>query len=233
MTRAKALSIGIVGGTSPESTAHYYLHIVHRHFREYGDHSYPRILIASLNFQEMLRWQEEGNVDALAGALSRECQALAAGGADFALLAANTMHMYLPRMKSPLPMLTVYDAVADAARAAGLKRLGLTGTRLTMSEPFYREGLKERGLEVVLPSQEDQEAIHRIIFAELVRGVVTPTSALVFGDICRRLMGAGADGILLACTELGMLIAKDVPRFPCLDTAEVHAEAAWRKALGL
>jgi aspartate racemase len=226
-----ARTIGIVGGTSPESTIHYYQYIVRRHQQEYGDHSYPRIVIASVSFQPYIDWQHAGQWDRVAAGLEGECRAVAAAGADFALLAANTMHKVLPQIDSPIPMLSILDAVADAARAGGYGRLGLTGTRFVMSDGFYAQGLEERGIGVTLPDAAQQNAIHAIIYAELIAGIVSENAVSRFGEICADLIARGAEAILLACTELELLTrGRNLP-YTALDSAAIHAEAAWRAAI--
>jgi aspartate racemase len=219
-------TIGIVGGMSPESTLAYYRHIIHAHEAARGDHAYPRIVIASVSFQQYIDWQHAGDWDAIARGLEREVRVLAAAGADFALLAANTMHKVFPAIRAPVPMLHVVDAVAEEAARRGLRRLGLTGTAYTMGDGFYTRALEERGLAVILPEPAEQQAIHRMVYDELIFGRAEAPSRERFGTICRRLVERGADAVLLACTEL-VLIAPDAPY---LDSAEVHAVAAWRRA---
>jgi len=226
------LTIGIVGGTSPESTTQYYRHIIHRHVREYGDHTYPRIVIASVSFQQYIDWQHAGEWERVARGLESELHAVAAAGADFGLLAANTMHRALPLIASPIPVLSIIDAAADAARSCGYTRLGLTGTKFVMADGFYAAGLEKRGIDVVVPDDRQQDEIHRIIYSELIKGVVSEQSARAFHDTCARMTAEGAQAILLACTELELLTAgRDLP-YTVLDSAAIHAEAAWRRAIG-
>jgi len=224
---AEPLTIGIVGGMSPESTVAYYRHITRAHVKEHGDHSYPRMVIACVSFQRYVDWQHAGNWGAIARGLEAEVASLAAAGADFALLAANTMHKVVPEMKLALPLLSVLDAVGEETARRGVRRVGLTGTNFTMSDGFYAAGLVARGLEVVLPEEEERLAIHRMVYDELIFGRPSPASRERFNDISHRLIARGAEVVLLACTEL-VLVAPDVP---WIDTAEVHALAAWRRAL--
>jgi len=224
---ALPLTIGIVGGMSPESTLAYYRHIVRAHVQAHGDHGYPRIVIASVSFQKYIDWQHSGDWGAIARGIEGELRSLAAAGADFALVAANTMHKVLPEVASPVPLLHVLDAVAEEAARRGIRRLGLTGTAFTMGDGFYAAGLEARGLAVVLPEAGEQHTIHRMIYDELIAGRVELASRERFAAISRGLIERGAEAVLLACTEL-ILVAPDV-RY--LDTAEVHALAAWRRAL--
>jgi aspartate racemase len=229
---ARTRTIGIVGGMSPESTATYYQMIVRRHTETCGDHAYPRIVIASVSFQRYVDWLEAGAWGRIRSALGREFAAVAAAGADFAILATNTMHKVLPGLESPIPVLSVFDAVAGAARERGLSRLGLMGTRFTMSDGFYASALAERRIEVVLPDTGEQDDIHRVIFAELIRGVVTTASRRRLAQIAKRLVGRGAEAVLLGCTELQMLEGPSGLGVPTLDTARCHADLAWRVAVG-
>ena len=223
----ESLTIGIVGGISPESTLAYYRHIIRAHTAARGDHSYPRIVVASVSFQRYIDWQHAGDWTAIARGLEQELQALRAAGADFAIIAANTMHKVVPDMVPALPLLHVVDAVAAEAASRGVRRLGLTGTAFTMNDGFYGRGLSERGLEVVLPDEDERRDIHRMVYDELIFGRAETASRERFAAIARRLVERGAEAVLLACTEL-VLIAPDVP---WIDTAEVHALAAWRHAI--
>lgn len=227
-----SLSIGIVGGMSPESTATYYQRIVHRHQREFHDHSYPRIIIASVSFQQYIAWQHEDDWTHIARGLEDELRAVASAGADFALLATNTMHKVLPSIKSPVPILSILDSVGRYARINGLKSLGLTGTKFTMSRGFYSQGLERQGLTVLTPSLSDQETVHRIIYDELILGNVNPISVASFSEIVQRLIGRGAEAILLGCTELGLLTTASPNELLCLDSTRIHADAAWEIAIG-
>ncbi len=225
------LTIGIVGGTSPQSTIEYYRRIVQLHIRERGDHSYPRIVIASVSFQKYINWQHAGDWTKVAAGLQSEMVSLAAAGADFGLLAANTMHKVLPMMDPPIPVLSVLDAVAEECEKLCLRSLGLTGTKFTMEDGYYSEALEARGLKVIIPAEDDRKALHRIIFNELVSGTVNPQSVEEFKGISARLADRGADAVLLACTELELLVQGGGLTLPLIDTAQVHADAAWRRAV--
>ena len=222
--------IGIVGGLSPESTTHYYRHIIDCHRRLRGDQDFPRMVVASVNFGQYLSWQQANRWDLLAGGLRAEFAALKAAGADFALVASNTPHKVLPLEGSPLPLLDIRDAVAAECRRRGITRIALTGTAYTMRDDFYAARLRAQGLEVALPLPREQAVIHRLIFGELVHGKVTPEGRQTFAVIARRLLHEGAEAILMGCTELGMLVNPVQPEFPCLDSMEIHATAAWNYA---
>lgn len=226
-TKGQALTIGIVGGMSPESTVIYYRRIVRKHQEVFGDHGYPRVVIASVSFQRYVEWQHAQDWDSIARGLEGEFRAVAAAGADFALLATNTMHKVLPDISSPVPVLNIMDAVARHALGRGLSRLGLTGTLFTMSDGFYARGLEERGLGVVLPDGAQQERIHRIIYDELIAGRVEPASVEEFARIASDLSRRGAEAILLGCTELGLLTESGAFPAEVIDSTLLHADAAW------
>ena len=225
------LTIGIVGGTSPESTVSYYRHIVRKHQTEFKDHSYPRILICSVSFQQYIDWQHAGDWNSVARGLEKEMQSLAAAGADFALLAANTMHKVLPQLIRPIPILSILDVVSASVKERGIHRVGLVGTKFTMSRGFYVEELEKRGLAVVLPVPADQDVIHKIIFEELIAGKVLPASVEAFARIVSNLSSRDADAVFLGCTELDMLADQVKPGCLFIDSAKVHAEAAWSVAM--
>lgn len=226
------LNIGIVGGMSPESTLIYYQHIIQRHKREFHDHSYPRIIIASVSFQQYIKWQHDGAWDKVAGSLKKEFDAIAAAGADFAVLATNTMHKVLPLIESPIPILHIMDVVGRYAKTNNIGCVALTGTKFTMRDGFYAQGLKERGLRVVIPNELQQETIHRTIYTELIEGKVEAASVREFAKIAEDLSGRGAEAVLLGCTELGLLVRDGSTRVKMIDSTLLHAEEAWRLSTG-
>lgn len=232
MDTQQSLTIGIVGGMSPESTVSYYQHIVRRHQLDFHNHSYPRIVIASVSFQRYIEWQHEGAWDRIAKELESEFQAVAAAGADFAVLATNTMHKVLPQTSSPIPVLSIIDVVARYSKAKGIKRVGLTGTRFTMSDGFYAEGLEARGLKVLLPNKSGQEMIHNIIYNELIFGKVNSASAQKFDEAARDLLNRGADAVILGCTELALLMQEVPAHSEYIDSTQIHADAAWEVSIG-
>ena len=226
------LTIGIVGGMSPESTVTYYQHIVRRHEAEFQDHNYPRVIIASVSFQKYIDWQHEGKWDQITRELTMEFQSVAAAGAEFALLATNTMHKVLASIRSTIPVLSVIDAVGDHARRRGITSLGLTGTKFTMSTGFYAQGLERQGLTVLTPSASQQETIHRIIYDELIFGQINPGSIERFSRIAQDLSSKGAGSILLGCTELELLTRDDSAGIKFIDSTRIHADAAWETSIG-
>lgn len=233
MVMKRPLTIGIVGGMSPESTVIYYQQIVHRHQLQFHNHSYPRIVITSVSFQQYIDWQHDESWEEIARGLEQEFESLAAAEADFAVLATNTMHKVLPLIKSSIPILSILEVVGRYAGANNLKTIGLTGTRFTMSDGFYAQGLESHGLKVVLPSMAQQEEIHRIIYEELIAGEVKASSSSEFARIAQDLSERGAQAILLGCTELVMLVKDSPLELETIDSTRLHADAAWRRAVGL
>jgi aspartate racemase len=225
------LTIGIVGGMSPESTMTYYRLIIRKHETEFHDHSYPRIIISSVSFQRYIDWQHKGDWASIAEALEKEFIAIAAAGADFAVLATNTMHKVLPAIKSSIPVLSIFEVIESFARLHGVKSVGLTGTRFTMADGFYAKELDDRGLRVLIPDEAAQELIHTIIYNELISGKILPSSIGQFEEVARSMLARGADAVLLACTELELLTRGQGNQIRFIDTTKLHAEAAWKAAI--
>lgn len=225
--------IGILGGVSAESTLAYYRTITREYIRRFGHTGYPEILIYSVSFREYAELQHAGRWGELAARMAQVFQALARAGADFGLIAANTLHLVFPQVaaRSPIPLLSIVDATARAIGEAGLTTVGLLGTRFTMEKGFFRHGLARHGIGVLVPGPEDREEIHRIIYQELVRGEVREDSRRRALGVIEGLARRGAQGVVLGCTELPLLVrAQDTP-LPLFDTARIHALAALEEAL--
>ena len=225
-------TIGIIGGMSPESTVTYYQHIVRCHELEFHDHNYPRMVIVSVSFQQYITWQHDSAWEQIRSALEGEFNRAAAAGATFIVLATNTMHKVLPAIDSEVPVLSIVDAVYEHARQHQIHCVGLTGTRFTMSDRFYADALRRRGLRVITPSPSQQNVIHDIIYNELISGEVHAESEQQFLQISHELTRKGADAVLLGCTELEMLTRQHAAGIKFIDSTRVHARAAWQIALG-
>jgi aspartate racemase len=225
--------IGIIGGLSPESTASYYLHITRTYVERYGDDGYPEILIYSVNLKKYHRWRSENRWDLIAEDLIISAKSLQKAGADFGLIATNTMHKVFDVVKDAvsIPLINIIDATAQRAGKMGLKKLGLLGTQYTMSDGFYHDQVTRYGLDTIVPDTEDQGVIHRIIVEELVRGKLLEASKFEYIRVINGLVGLGAEGIILGCTEIPLLIKQKDSSVPILDTADIHAEAALEFAL--
>jgi aspartate racemase len=222
---------GIIGGLGPESTVEYYRLIVTLYRGRTGDGGYPHVIINSVDMKRLI---DAFSADDRAGAadyLAAEVSRLARAGADFALLSANTPHMVFDEVerRSTIPMLSIVRATRDAAKASGLKRLGLFGTRFTARAGFYGEALAAAGITLALPDDDEQEYIHERYMNELVNGVFLPETRARLVAIARRLRDEeGIEGLILGGTELP-LILRDADSadagVPFLDTTRIHAEA--------
>ena len=228
-------TIGLLGGMSWESTIPYY-QTVNRVVRDRlgGLHS-AKLLLYSVDFHEVEacqssgRWAEAGDM-LVAGARSLE-----RGGAEFLVLCTNTMHKVARQIEAAvgIPLLHIADATAARVTAAGLKRIGLLGTRFTMEEDFYRGRLEGGyGLEVVVPVGEARETVHRIIYDELCCGRILDESRAAYRRIVNDLLAQHVEGVILGCTEIGLLLRPGDVEIPLFDTAVIHAEEAARYALG-
>ncbi len=225
-------TVGLIGGMSWESTALYY-RLMNEAVRERlgGLHS-ARIVLHSVEFAEVEAlqraeaWEEAGTL--LAGA----ARSLERAGAEALVLCTNTMHKVAPAIEAAttVPFIHIADPTAAAAKAAGLERVGLLGTRFTMEQPFYRDRLERvHGIEVVVPGASDRETVHRTIYEELCLGMVDEASREAFRAVIGRLVASGAQAVILGCTEIGMLVGPQDSPVPVLDTTALHAcaAAAW------
>jgi aspartate racemase len=221
-------TIGLLGGMSWESTAHYY-RVLNEAVRDRagGLHS-AEILMHSVDFAPIAELQRQDDWETAAIRLGDAARGLAAAGADFLVIATNTMHIVAPQIEAAagIPVLHIADPTADAALAAGVTTLGLLGTRFTMEKDFYTRRLEERGLTAIVPEAPDRDTVHRIIYDELVLGIVRDESRAEYRAVIQRLIDRGADGIVYGCTEIMMLVGADDASVPTFDTTELHALAA-------
>ena len=226
-------TIGLIGGMSWESTISYY-QIINETVRERlgGLHS-AKILLYSVDFDEIERYQSSGQWEQAGHILGRAAQTLEGSGADFILLCTNTLHKVAAQIAAMIhiPLLHIADATADALQRDGVRRVALLGTKYTMTENFYRQKLADRGFEVLLPDASDMEQIHRIIFQELCLGQICETSRRFFCRVIERLKLQGAEAAILGCTEIGLLLHPEDPSLPLYDTAALHARHAAELAL--
>jgi len=225
--------IGILGGLTPESTITYYMHIVHRYHELYGNHGYPETIIVGVSFQQYEDWMMKEDWDSIEKALLEGLKTLKRAGADFAVIATNTMHILFEKLQKQIdiPLISIVDATAEAIKAEGFKKVGLIGTQFSMTKPFYREGLKKQGIEVVTPNKEDRDYIVKVIFEELSIGKLTEESRKGYLKIIDKLVEQGAEGIVLGCTEIPLLIRQKDTDVKVFDTATVHAEKALQYAI--
>ncbi len=224
--------IGLLGGMSWESSIEYY-RIVNERVRERagGLHS-AHCVLYSVDFAEIERLQVSGDWEEAGNRLAEAAAALAMAGADFIVLCTNTMHKVADEI-TVLPLLHLGDATADAVTKAGVTRVGLLGTAFTMEQDFYRDRLAAHGLDVLVPDEDDRAEVHRIIYEELVVGVVKDDSRDTYRKVIQRLVDRGAEGVILGCTEIELLIGQDDSPVPVFATTRLHAELAADHALGL
>jgi aspartate racemase len=222
-------TIGLIGGMSWESSLEYYRLINEGVKARLGGLHSARCLMASVDFAEIEEFQRRGEWDRAAGVLCETARDLERGGAECVVLCTNTMHKVAPALEAGvgIPLLHIADATAEQIRRAGLKRVGLLGTRFTMEESFYRGRLEQRfGLQVLIPDAAQRALVHRVIYEELVLGVVNPASRSEYTRIMQSLAGMGAQAVILGCTEIGLLVGEKDSPVPLYDTTRIHAEAA-------
>jgi aspartate racemase len=227
-------TIGLIGGMSWESTVPYYRLLNQRVRERLGGHHSARCLLYSVDFDEVERLQRAGDWAAAGELLAGVAATLERAGAELLVLCTNTMHKVAPAIESRvgIPLLHIGDATAQAIRGAGLETVGLLGTRFTMEQDFYRERLSaSHGLRVLVPGQEDREDVHRIIYEELCTGVLREESRRRYREVIAGLVRSGAQGIVLGCTEIGLLVGQDDAPVPVFDTTALHAAAAVEFAL--
>lgn len=227
-------TIGLLGGMSWESTALYY-QIINRTVAEQlgGLHS-AKIVLHSVDFAEIARLQSAGDWDAAGHLLAALATKLELAGADLLVLCTNTMHKVAEVIAArvQIPLLHIADPTAQTIRAAGIKCVGLLGTRFTMQQDFYRARLEQHGLQVLIPSPDDGDIVHRVIFEELCLGKLSDSARAEYRRIMATLVAQGAQGIILGCTEITLLVKAEDATVPLFDTTLLHARAAALFALG-
>jgi aspartate racemase len=220
--------IGILGGMSPESTTLYYEQITRNYTEQYGDYGYPEILIYSVNFQKFVDWQRNGQWHEVAREMATALERLHVAGADFGLIATNTMHFVFDEVQQAvhMPLVRIVDATVEAILAAGLRSVGLLGTVFTMRERFFRDRLERSGIAALVPEPPDQLQVNEVIYQELCRGEILPDSRRRFLEIIERLRDRGAQGIVLGCTAIPLLLQPQHCDLPLFNTALLHAAKA-------
>ncbi len=225
--------IGILGGMSPESTVEYYQHITRAYTERFGDYGYPEIIIYSVSFQPYVDWPNQDRWDLVTQGLSEAALKLEAAGADFIVIATNTMHLVFDQVQASVtvPMLSLLDAVGDAVLARGIETVGLLGTKFTMEKAFYQDALARKGITVLVPDAQDRAYVNAVIYDELVAGQIRDESRAGYVAIIRKLAERGAEGVILGCTEIPLLVSEEDAGMPLFDTTVIHAEAALNYAL--
>lgn len=221
-------TIGLIGGMSWESTVTYY-QIINETIKEQlgGLHS-AKCILYSVDFDEIEKYQAAGNWKKSGECLASAAQSLEAAGADFIIICTNTMHKVLPEIKQHvnIPILHIAEMTAKELQKAGITRVGLLGTKYTMQQDFYKEVLQENKIEVLIPDNEDIELVNNVIYNELCIGKILNSSRDKYLQIIQKLALRGAQGIILGCTEIGLLITQNDTDIPLFDTAQIHAKQA-------
>jgi aspartate racemase len=227
-------TIGLIGGMSWESTVPYYRLVNETVAKRLGGLHSAKVLLASVDFAEVEAMQRGGDWAAAGQLLADSARALERAGADFLVVCTNTMHKVADAIEGAvrIPLLHIADATAAEVKALGLRRVGLLGTRFTMEQDFYKARLQGRhGIEAIVPAEADREVVHRVIYDELCLGKVLEPSRKEYRRIIRGLVEAGAEGIVLACTEIPMLVGPEDSPVPVFDTTAIHARAAALRSL--
>jgi len=227
-------TIGLIGGMSWESSVEYYRIINETTKAKLGGLHSAKSIMYSVDFAEIELLQHQGRWQEAAQMLIDAAKSVENGGADFVVLCTNTMHKVADDIQAHIhiPFLHIADATARQIKDSGLNKVGLLGTRFTMEEDFYKSRLTQKyGLDVIIPNAEGREIVHRVIYDELVVGQIRQDSKQRYLDIIQRLVEDGAEGIILGCTEIGLLVRDGDCRVPLFDTTKIHAVAAVEYAL--
>lgn len=221
-------TLGLLGGMSWESTVPYYRHINERVRERLGGLHSAKLVLHSIDFAVLEALQHRGDWEASGALLADAARGLRGAGAEAIVICSNTMHLVAPAIEAAadIPLLHIADATAQRVREAGIDRVALLGTRFTMEQPFYRERLEAAGVAVATPDAPQREMIHRVIYDELCAGRIVDESRAAYRDVMADLAGRGAQGVILGCTEIGLLVGADDAEVPLFDTARIHAEAA-------
>ena len=227
-------TIGLIGGMSWESSIAYY-RIINEVTKEKlgGLHSAKSVMV-SVDFAEIEAMQMRGDWQSAGKAMADAAKSLEDAGADCVVLCTNTMHLVADTMQAAvdIPMLHIADGTAERIRKAGIQKIALLGTRFTMEKDFYKQRLMDQfGLDVLIPDEEDRGIVHNVIYEELVKGVILKESKAKYLNIIQKLQKAGAEGVILGCTEIGLLVQDGDCEIPFFDTTRIHAESAVEWAL--
>ena len=227
-------TIGMLGGMSWESTAIYYRAINEGIKAKLGSLHSAEIILKSLDFEKIERLQHAGDWETMACILKKSAKSVEVAGADFLIICTNTMHIVAPEISNhiKIPILHIADATGERLIKDKISSVGLLGTNFTMEKPFYKDRLREKyGVEVIVPNTEERARLHEIIYDELCCGIVKGSSKEFYLKIIDKLTAAGVDGVILGCTEIGMLVSVEDTDIRLYDTTEIHAEQAVNFAL--
>ncbi len=223
----------MIGGMSWESTVPYYSIANETVKKKLGGLHSAKILLLSVDFDEVEKCQYAGDWKRCGEIMADAAERLEKAGADFIVICTNTMHKLVPDVKArvKIPVLHIADATADAVKAAGVKKVALLGTQFTLHEPFMKDRLSENGLEVMVPDEPDIQTVNRVIYEELCLGIIKDESRAAFVKVIEKMVRQGAEGVILGCTEIGLLVKAGDVSVPVFDTTEIHATAAAELAM--
>ncbi|MFZ7759716.1 aspartate/glutamate racemase family protein [Bacillus thuringiensis] len=226
-------TIGLIGGMSWESTSEYY-RIINEEIKERlgGLHS-AKCLINSVDFEEIERFQSRGDWNGAGEVLANAAYSLQKGGADFIIICTNTMHKVVGKIKEEIdiPVLHIADATAKEIKRKDIQKVGLLGTKYTMEQDFYKSRIEENNIKVIVPSEKNRKEINKVIYTELCLGKIVSQSREYYKRVIEELVQKGAQGIILGCTEIGLLIKQENVFVPIFDTTHIHAIEAVKVAL--
>lgn len=221
-------TIGLIGGMSWESTVTYYQIVNETVKRELGGLHSAKVLLYSVDFAEIEEYQAKGEWDKSARVLSQAAVNLERAGADFIVICTNTMHKVAPEVQQEIsiPVIHIAEATAEELRKHGITKVGLLGTKYTMTQEFYKSKLIEVGIDVVIPDEEGVTTVNDVIYKELCLGIISEQSKQKFVSVIEGLQRKGAQGVILGCTEIGLLIGQEDTALPVFDTTQIHATKA-------
>lgn len=227
-------TIGMIGGSSWKSSTEYYRIVNEAVSERLGGHHSCQCLMFSIDFDGFSRMQHEARWDEAADVFIDAARRLEKGGADFFIMCANTPHKMAEQVQNSvsIPLLHIADVTGEAIRESGLSRVGLLGTKFTMEQDFIKGRLSDKfGIEAIVPDERDRDSVHRVLYDELCLGIINEESRKLYVEIIDRLKGSGAEGVILGCTEIPLLIRQEHVSIPVFDTTEIHALAAVDYAL--
>lgn len=228
-------TIGLIGGITPQSTIMYYELLNKLAADRFGQKHSCKVIINSLDFGEISRLQSEGRWDLLDDIMVEAAKGLKSGGASIVVICANTMHLCVGAIKShvEIPIIHIAEATVKQIQNKGIKKVALLGTKYTMEKPFFKDILNEKGVEVIIPNESEREIIHNVIYNELSKGLLEESSKQEYLRVINILIEKGAQGIILGCTEIPLLINQEDVNVPVFDTTTIHAKAAFAKATNI
>ncbi len=225
--------IGIIGGLSAESTIEYYKILIKEYNKRQGEKSSPLLIIDSLDLEEIVNLMSNDDWDGVFNIIFQSAKNLELAGAEVIIIATNSIHKVFDRLQKEIkiPMISILDVTAEAAKSKKLKKIGLLGTIFTMQSDFYQKAFQKYDIEIIVPNQEDQEFVNEVIFKELTFHIIKPESKRGYLEVIGRLHQEGAEGVILGCTEVPLLIKQEDSPIPVFDTTNIHAMAALEYAM--